>query len=291
MKGILLAGGLGTRLWPMTVSISKQLLPVYDKPTIYYPLSTLMEMGIRDILIISTPRDVEAIRMLLGTGADFGIELEYLVQPKPEGIAQALILGKDFLQGGECCLILGDNLFFNLDWDSLPKSTETSQDGAKILACEVKNPTDYGNIHFDSKGEIVELVEKPPVPFSSKAITGMYFLDGTASERAELLSPSKRGELEITDLLNAYLEEKKLEAIILGEASGWIDMGSISSINTASEYVREKQILTGKLVGSPHYVAQENNWITQQMLHNQLSGFSSQYAIALRDLILRDRAN
>ena len=285
MKGILLAGGLGTRLWPMTVSISKQLLPVYDKPTIYYPLSTLMEMGIRNILIISTPRDIEAIRILLGTGADFGIELEYLVQPKPEGIAQALILGKDFLQGKECCLILGDNLFFNLDYSFLSKSTEASQDGAQILACEVKNPTDYGNIHFDSKGEIVELIEKPLVPFSSKAITGMYFFDGTASERTELLSPSLRGELEVTDLLSAYLEQGKLKAITLGETSGWIDMGSIPSINTASEYVREKQNSTGELVGSPHYVALKNNWISREMLQKQLSGFSSQYALALKNLI------
>lgn len=285
MKGILLAGGLGTRLWPMTVSISKQLLPVYDKPTIYYPLSTLMELGIRNTLIISTPRDVEAIKILLGTGVDFGIELEYLVQPKPEGIAQALILGKDFLQGENCCLILGDNLFFNIDYKFILKAIETSPVGAQILAFEVQNPTDYGNIHFDSKGEIVELIEKPLVPLSSKAITGMYFFDRTASERTELLSPSFRGELEITDLLSAYLNQKRLRAIDLGETSGWIDMGSIPSINKASELVREKQNSTGELVGSPHYVALQNNWISKEMLHKQLSGFSSQYALALMDLI------
>lgn len=283
MKGILLAGGLGTRLWPMTLATSKQLLPVYDKPAIYYPLSTLMNMSVKEILVISSPRDLKAIENLLGDGKSFGIKIIYKVQEEPKGIAQALIIGQEFLGNEDCILILGDNLFFGLENSAINEKDPNV--GASVLAYKVPNPADYGNLSFDSNGNVLKLIEKPHLPISSYAVTGLYFFDFKATEYVKEIKPSSRGELEIIDLLNIYLAKDALSARVIPDGAVWMDMGTIPTINAASDYVRLIQDRQGILAGSPHFVAVQNGWIEKKDLLNSVSMISSQYASSLRRVL------
>ena len=237
MKGILLAGGSGTRLFPSTKSVSKQLLPIYDKPTIYYPLSTLMLAGLSDILIISTPRDIPVIQDLLGDGKQFGIKLSYKVQPSPDGIPQAFLLGEDFLAGSGACLILGDNLFYGHD---IPKQMQSAvkRSGATVFAYHVNDPERYGVIDFDNNKKALSIEEKPQQPKSNWAITGLYFFDSSVVARTKKLKPSKRGETEITDLIRSYLDDGTLNVEVMGRGRAWLDTGTHQSLLTASQFVQ-----------------------------------------------------
>jgi glucose-1-phosphate thymidylyltransferase len=237
-KGIILAGGAGTRLHPVTTSLSKQLLPIYDKPMIYYPLATLMSAGIRDYLIITTPRDREAFRDLLGTGAQWGLSFEYVVQAQPNGIAQALILGEAFLDGAPSALILGDNIFYGANLTELLQSANKRESGATVFGYYVQDPERYGVMQFDAAGQVTDLVEKPNVPPSNYAVTGVYFYDEKASALAKALKPSARGELEITDLNRAYLSRGELHVERLGRGAAWLDTGTHNSLLDAGVFVR-----------------------------------------------------
>ncbi|MBX2989419.1 MAG: glucose-1-phosphate thymidylyltransferase RfbA [Bdellovibrionaceae bacterium] len=238
MKGIILAGGTGSRLFPTTMAISKQLIPVYDKPTIYYPLSTLMLAGIRDILIVSTARDLPMIRDLLGDGSNFGINLEYAVQAKPEGIAQAFLIAEGFIQNSSTCLILGDNLFYGHSMPEQLTQTAKLEKGACVFAYHVHDPERYGVVEFDSNGKALSIEEKPVAPKSNWAVTGLYFYDDTVVKKAKTLSPSKRGELEITDLNRLYLEEGGLSVERLGRGVAWLDTGTPESLSTSTVFVK-----------------------------------------------------
>jgi glucose-1-phosphate thymidylyltransferase len=237
-KGIILAGGAGTRLHPVTTSLSKQLLPIYDKPMIYYPLATLMSAGVRDYLIITTPRDREAFRDLLGTGAQWGLSFEYVVQAQPNGIAQALILGEAFLDGAPSALILGDNIFYGANLTELLQSANKRESGATVFGYYVQDPERYGVMQFDAAGQVTDLVEKPNVPPSNYAVTGVYFYDEKASALAKALKPSARGELEITDLNRAYLSRGELHVERLGRGAAWLDTGTHNSLLDAGVFVR-----------------------------------------------------
>jgi glucose-1-phosphate thymidylyltransferase len=237
-KGIILAGGAGTRLHPITTSLSKQLLPVYDKPMIYYPLAALMLAGIRDFLIITTPRDQAAFRDLLGSGAQWGLSFEYVVQANPNGIAQALILGEEFLDGAPSALILGDNIFYGANLTALLQSASQRASGATIFGYYVQDPERYGVVQFDAEGRVVDLLEKPKSPPSNYAVTGIYFYDGRAPSFAKALSPSARGELEITDLNRAYLSVGELHVERLGRGTAWLDTGTHNSLLDAGLFVR-----------------------------------------------------
>lgn len=238
MKGIILAGGSGTRLFPSTKGVSKQLLPVYDKPTIYYPLSTLMLGGIRDILIISTPRDIPLIQDLLGDGSNFGINLSYAIQEKPEGIAQAFLIGEEFINNEPTCLILGDNLFYGNNLATQMTEAAAIKKGATVFAYHVHDPERYGVVEFDKDGKALSLEEKPAEPKSNWAVTGLYFYDGSVVQKAKSLKPSKRGELEITDLNKLYLEEKTLHVEKFGRGVAWLDTGTPDSLISSSLFVQ-----------------------------------------------------
>lgn len=238
MKGIILAGGSGTRLFPSTKGVSKQLLPVYDKPTIYYPLSTLMLGGIRDILIISTPRDIPLIQDLLGDGSNFGINLSYAIQEKPEGIAQAFLIGEEFINNEPTCLILGDNLFYGNNLATQMTEAAAIKKGATVFAYHVHDPERYGVVEFDKDGKALSLEEKPAEPKSNWAVTGLYFYDGSVVQKAKSLKPSKRGELEITDLNKIYLEEKTLHVEKFGRGVAWLDTGTPDSLISSSLFVQ-----------------------------------------------------
>ena len=238
MKGIVLAGGSGSRLYPLTRTISKQLLPVYDKPTIYYPLSSLMLGGIREILIISTPRDLPMIEGLLGDGKDLGLKLSYKAQPKPEGIAQAFVLGADFIAGDSVCLILGDNIFYGNEMAPMIEDAAKLQKGARVFAYQVQDPERYGVIEFDKAGKAISLEEKPKMPKSSWAVTGLYFYDKDVVSMARALKPSARGELEITDLNRAYLHRGDLHVSKMGRGIAWLDSGTYDSLLAASQFVQ-----------------------------------------------------
>ena len=256
MKGIILAGGTGTRLHPLTLVTSKQLLPVYDKPMIYYPLSVLKSAGITQILIISTPMDTPRFEGLLGNGSEYGLQLSYKIQPSPGGLAQAFTLGKDFIGNDACAMILGDNIFYGKGLTAKLKravkecEAENSHRKATVFAYKVKDPERFGVVGFDSKGNPESIEEKPKNPKSSYAVTGLYFYPAGVSERAEKLKPSKRGEIEITDLTNTYLKEGRLRVERLGRGYNWIDAGTIESLRAAGEFVRRKQRETGCLIGN-----------------------------------------
>tara|TARA_B100000925_G_scaffold192482_1_gene145658 strand:+ start:6358 stop:7230 length:873 start_codon:yes stop_codon:yes gene_type:complete len=260
-KGIILSGGHGTRLHPVTKTISKQLLPVYDKPMIYYPLSTLMLAGIKEFLIISTPKDTPRFEELLEDGKKWGISIKYKIQEKPEGIAQALIIAEEFLDGSSCALILGDNIFYGHDMVSTLRNADTISNGAVVFAYHVKDPERYGVVAFDKEKNVENIEEKPENPKSNFAVTGLYFYDKSVCEKAKLLSPSKRGELEITDLNNLYLKEKKLFVETLGRGFAWLDTGTFDSLMDASMLVSSIQNRQGLIVACPEEISFNNGWI------------------------------
>lgn len=260
-KGIILAGGSGTRLYPLTIGVSKQLLPVYDKPMIYYPLSVLMLAGIREILIISTPDDLPQYKRVLGDGSQWGITLSYTKQSSPDGLAQAFILAEDFLDGALSALILGDNIFFGHGLSELLASANGRHVGATVFGYHVNDPKRYGVIGFDNEGNIGSIVEKPKKPASNYAVTGLYFVDGTAPDRAKKVKPSRRGELEITSLLESYLQESNLTVEKMGRGFAWLDTGTHGSLLEASNFVRTLTDRQGLQIGSPDEIAFKSEWI------------------------------
>ncbi|HWA66758.1 MAG TPA: glucose-1-phosphate thymidylyltransferase RfbA [Mycobacteriales bacterium] len=264
MKGILLAGGTGSRLWPITRAVSKQLVPVYDKPLIYYPLCTLMLAGIRDILVITTPQDADQFRRLLGDGSDLGLRLEFAVQPKPEGLAQAFLIGADFVGGEPVALVLGDNIFHGAGL-----GTELSQldvDGGHIFAYQVARPSDYGVVELDADGRPVSIEEKPVAPRGSHAVPGLYFYSPDVVDIARTLRPSERGELEITAINDEYLRQGRLTVTVLARGTAWLDTGTFASLVQASEFVRVIEERQGLKVGCPEEAAWRNGWITDDDL-------------------------
>ena len=290
MKGIILAGGSGTRLWPLTRAVSKQLLPVYDKPMIYYPLSTLMGAGLRDILVITTPDDADAFRRLLGDGSQWGISLEYAVQPSPDGLAQAFIIGKEFLAGGSAALILGDNI---LHGSGLGRqlSKSTSPKGGHIFAFEVADPSSYGVVEFNSSGEVLSIEEKPSQPRSHFAVPGLYFYAADVVEVARRVTPSPRGELEITAVNEFYRAAGRLEVSVLSRGTTWMDAGTHQSLLEAGEFVSVVEKRQGVRIGCPEEVAWRNSWISASDLERLADGHGgSPYAAYLRRLARSDDA-
>ncbi|MDR1544563.1 MAG: glucose-1-phosphate thymidylyltransferase RfbA [Prevotellaceae bacterium] len=266
MKGIILAGGSATRLFPLSKAISKQIMPVYDKPMIYYPLSTLMLAGIREVLIISTPRDLPMFRELLGTGEELGMRFEYIIQHQPNGLAQAFVLGADFLDGEGGCLILGDNLFYGQNFSSMLKRTAKIEKGACIFGYFVKDPRAYGVVEFDKNGKVWSLEEKPEHPKSNFAVPGLYFYDNTVAQKAKDLKPSARGEYEITDLNRLYLEEGTLKVETFGRGFTWLDTGNCNSLLDASNFVATIQNRQGFYVSCIEEIAWRNGWISDEQL-------------------------
>ena len=265
-KGIILAGGSGTRLYPLTIGVSKQLLPVYDKPMIYYPLTVLMLSGIREILVISTPDDLPQYKRVLSDGSQWWIALSYKKQPSPDGLAQAFILADDFLDGAPSALILGDNIFFGHGLPEVLAAADAKQNGATVFGYHVNDPERYGVVGFDNAGKVNSIIEKPKEPASNYSVTGLYFVDGTAPERAKKVQPSARGELEITSLLESYLEEDNLTVEKMGRGFAWLDTGTHGSLLDASNFVRTLTERQGLQVGSPDEVAYKLGWIDKTQL-------------------------
>jgi len=272
-KGIILAGGSGTRLYPITMGVSKQLLPIYDKPMVYYPLTVLMLAGIREILIITTPHDQDQFQRTLGDGSQWGVSLSYMIQPSPDGLAQAFILGETFLDGAPSAMVLGDNIFFGHGLPDLLGEADKATTGATVFGYRVADPERYGVVDFDEDGTVRAIIEKPTVPPSNYAVTGLYFMDGTAPERAKAVRPSARGELEITSLLESYLHDGALSVQKMGRGFAWLDTGTHASLLDAGNFVRTLTERQGQQVGSPDEVAFEMGWIDTTQLKARAEQF------------------
>lgn len=284
-KGIILAGGSGTRLYPVTLGVSKQLLPIYDKPMIYYPLSVLMLAGIREIAIITTPEDQEQFKRTLGNGSQWGVQLTYIQQPSPDGLAQAYLLAEDFLGGSSSALVLGDNIFFGHGLPEMLAKADTSPSAGTVFGYRVADPERYGVVAFDGEGNVRSIIEKPEMPPSNYAVTGLYFLDGTAPERARTVQRSARGELEITSLLETYLADGSLVVQQMGRGYAWLDTGTHGSLLDAGNFVRTLEKRQGLQTGSPDEIAFASNWITAKDLRERAKKFRKndygQYLTAL----------
>ncbi|MEM6374615.1 MAG: glucose-1-phosphate thymidylyltransferase RfbA [Pseudomonadota bacterium] len=285
-KGIILAGGSGTRLYPITMGVSKQLLPIYDKPMIYYPLSALMLSGIRDIAIITTPEDQEQFQRLLGDGAQWGLRFTYVVQPSPDGLAQAYLLTQDFLAGAPSAMVLGDNIFFGHGLPLILERADRKMSGGTVFGYHVADPERYGVVAFDSDGKAKQIIEKPAVPPSNYAVTGLYFLDSSAPERAAMVTPSERGELEITSLLETYLNEGSLDVQRMGRGYAWLDTGTHASLLDAGNFVRTLEQRQGMQTGSPDEIAFAQGWIDAAALEARAAKFKkNRYGAYLMGLL------
>ena len=272
-KGIILAGGSGTRLYPLTIALSKQLFPIYDKPMIYYPLTVLMQAGIREILIITTPHDQDQFQRLLGDGSQWGIRLEYKVQPSPDGLAQAFILAEDFLDGAPSAMVLGDNIFFGHGLPQVLAAADAQETGATVFGYHVSDPERYGVVDFDYDGTVKSIIEKPTKPPSNYAVTGLYFVNETAPERAKRVTPSARGELEITSLLETYLHDGALRIEKMGRGYAWLDTGTHASLLEAGNFIRTLTERQGLQIGSPDEVAYQHQWITSDQILERAQTF------------------
>ncbi len=285
-KGIILAGGSGTRLYPVTIGVSKQLLPIYDKPMIYYPLSVLMLSGIRDIAIITTPEDQAQFKRTLGDGSQWGISLTFIEQPSPDGLAQAYILAKDFLAGAPSAMVLGDNIFFGHGLPDVLQTARVQENGGTVFGYRVADPERYGVVDFEDDGSVRSIVEKPKNPASNFAVTGLYFLDGSAPERAAQVKPSPRGELEITTLLESYLEDDILQVSLMGRGFAWLDTGTHASLLDAGNFVRTLEQRQGLQTGSPDEIAYTQDWISDEQLAKRAEVFGkNDYGYYLKQLL------
>jgi len=286
-KGILLAGGSGTRLYPVTIAISKQLLPIYDKPMVYYPLTSLMLSGIKEIAIITTPHDQEQFKRLLGDGSQWGLELTYIEQPSPDGLAQAFILAEAFLDGAPSAMVLGDNIFYGHGLPELMKTADNQTVGSTVFGYHVSDPERYGVVEFNNDGQVKSIIEKPQKPASKYAVTGLYFVDESAPERARKVTPSARGELEITSLLDSYLSDGLLNVELMGRGYAWLDTGTHESLLDASNFVRTLEKRQGMQSGCPEEIAYKQGWISKAMLQDAAEKYSKnsygQYLTGLLD--------